>query len=217
MISEHDLEKKGLKSWFRIMNKINIEKDFTEYKKLFLEENSKINLISKNEEKFLYEKHIYDSLGIKLFFEKYGIPKTVLDIGTGGGFPAVPIAIEYSQINVVGIDSIGKKIRAVSNIAKGLQLQNLELINNRVENIKDRSFDVVTSRAVGKTDLLIKYAYPILNKGGYIVLYKSKGAKEELDGAKNLIRKLQLKILPQIEYKLPTEEEYIRELIVLQK
>ena len=114
-------------------NKINISSDFTLFKQAFLEENSKHNLISKNDEKFLYEKHIYDSLGIKLFFEKYGLPTgKVLDIGCGGGFPCVPVAIEFPQLNIVGIDSIRKKINSVGEIKNKLGLQNLELICDRV-------------------------------------------------------------------------------------
>ena len=109
--------------------KINISVDFEEFKKSFLEENSKHNLISKNDEKFLYEKHFYDSLGIKLFFEKYGIfGGKILDIGCGGGFPCVPVAMEYPDLKIVGIDSIRKKINSVISIKEKLGLKNLDLI-----------------------------------------------------------------------------------------
>lgn len=200
------------------MNKIEIKKDFTDYKKYFLEENSKLNLISKKEEQYLFEKHIYDSLGIKLFFEKYNfVPKTLLDIGTGGGFPSVPIAIEYPEISVTGIDSIQKKINAVQSIKNSLNIQNLNLIRGRVEELKNSSFDVITSRAVAKIETLIKYAYPLLKKDGYIILYKSKTAEDEITEAINLIRELHLKIKPIIEYTLPLEETYNRCLVILQK
>lgn len=200
------------------MNKIEIKKDFTDYKTYFLEENSKLNLISKKEEQYLFEKHIYDSLGIKLFFEKYNfVPKTLLDIGTGGGFPSVPIAIEYPEISVTGIDSIQKKINAVQSIKNSLNIQNLNLIRGRVEELKNSSFDVITSRAVAKIETLIKYAYPLLKKDGYIILYKSKTAEDEITEAINLIRKLHLKIKPIIEYTLPLEETYNRCLVILQK
>lgn len=200
------------------MNKIEIKKDFTDYNKYFLEENSKLNLISKKEEQYLFEKHIYDSLGIKLFFEKYNfVPKTLLDIGTGGGFPSVPIAIEYPEISVTGIDSIQKKINAVQSIKNSLNIQNLNLIRGRVEELKNSSFDVITSRAVAKIETLIKYAYPLLKKDGYIILYKSKTAEDEITEAINLIRKLHLKIKPIIEYTLPLEETYNRCLVILQK
>lgn len=200
------------------MKKYSIEKDFNEYIKAFLEENSKINLMSKNDEKVLFEKHVYDSLAIKLFFEKTKTrPNSILDIGTGGGFPSIPIAIEYPEISVTGIDSIQKKINAVTNIANKLNLKNINFIKDRVENIKDKKFDVITSRAVAQTQLLIQYAYPLLNKDGYIVLYKSKTINEEIEAAKPLIRKLQLKIIDIIEYELPIEGNHTRYLLVLKK
>ena len=115
---------------------INIKSDFKDYKQAFLEENAKHNLISKNDEKFLYEKHIYDSLSIKLFFEKYNITNAqVLDIGCGGGFPCLPVAIEFPDIKITGIDSIRKKINSVQEIKEKLNLNNLELICDRVENL----------------------------------------------------------------------------------
>ena len=200
------------------MNKIEIKKDFTDYKKYFLEENSKLNLISKKEEQYLFEKHIYDSLGIKLFFEKYNIvPKTLLDIGTGGGFPSVPIAIEYPEISVTGIDSIQKKINAVQSIKNSLNIQNLNLIRGRVEELKNFSFDVITSRAVAKIETLIKYAYPLLKKDGYIILYKSKTAEDEITEAINLIRKLHLKIKPKKKKTKPEKETNKRNLVILKK
>ena len=200
------------------MHNFEIKSDYNKFKSRFLEENSKINLISKNDEKFLYEKHFYDSLALKLFFEKFNyIPETILDIGTGGGFPAIPVAMEYSDINVYAIDSISKKIRAVKNIADGLGLKNVQLINDRVENIKDKKFDLIVSRAVAKVDKLVEYSYPLLKKDGYIVLYKSVLANEEIDNAKNLIRKYQLKILPAIEYTLPLDDNFTRNLVIFKK
>lgn len=189
---------------------------FNEYKKLFLEKNQVLNLISKNDEKFLEEKHIFDSLQIKLFFEKYNFyPKTMLDIGTGGGFPALPIAIEYPQINVTGIDSIQKKIRAINEIAEDLNLKNFQTICDRVENIKDKKFDLITSRAVAKLDLIVQYAIPLLKKNGYLVVYKSKTAQEEIKLAEKVLKKYKAKVVDVIEYKLPLEEVFERNLIVI--
>lgn len=200
------------------MNRFRINTDFSQYTKVFLEENAKLNLISKKEENFLFEKHIYDSLSIKLFFEKYNIkPGSLLDIGTGGGFPLIPVAMEYPEIDMYGIDSIRKKISAVSNIVNKLNIKNVTLLNDRVENLKDKKFDVIVSRAVAKIDTMVKYAYPLLNDGGYIVLYKSKTTSEEISSAKDLIRKLHLKIQPIIEYELPLPEKYERNLVILRK
>lgn len=194
-----------------------INTDFTNYMKVFLVQNAVLNLISKKEEKFLWEKHVYDSLGIKLFFEKYS-PKvnTLLDIGTGGGFPAVPIALEYPNIEVFALDSIRKKINAIENIKQELSINNLTTICDRAENIEQK-FDIITSRAVATIDILVKYATPLLKKNGYFVAYKSRLADKEISDAKYLIKKSGLKLIDIIEYTLPLEEIYERKLVVLQK
>jgi 16S rRNA (guanine527-N7)-methyltransferase len=192
----------------------NIEKDFSEYKKLFLEQNSKLNLISKNDEKFLYEKHIYDSLAIKLT-NRLKEGQTLLDIGCGGGFPCVPIAIEFPEINVVGVDSIRKKIIAIENLKSGLGLTNLTVICDRVENIKEKKFDIITSRAVADLSKISEYALPLLKRDGVFIAYKSKKAMEELEGAKRTLAKFGAKVLDIIEYTLPLDEVYNRNLIVI--
>ena len=191
-----------------------VEKDFTEYKKVFLEENSKLNLISKNDEKFLWEKHIFDSLAIKLT-DKLNDGQTLLDIGCGGGFPCVPIAIEYPAVNVVGIDSIRKKINSINNIKEKLGLTNLTTICDRAENIKDRKFDVITSRAVAKLQKISEYALPLLKSDGYFIAYKSKKSSEEIGEAKSVLKKYNAKVLDIIDYTLPLEEHYERNIIVI--
>lgn len=192
-------------------------KDFYEnYIKIFLEENFKVNLISKNDAQYLWEKHIYDSLSIELFFEKYGYPKQLLDIGTGGGFPAVPIAMTYPKIEVTAVDSISKKIRAVNTIKEALNLQNLNLICARIETL-DNKYEVITSRAVSSLKNICQYAFPLLEKGGYFVAYKSVKTNEEIKEATPILKKHKVKIVDIISYKLPTQEELTRNLIVIQK
>lgn len=200
------------------MNKINIKADFTEYKRIFLEQNSKLNLISKNDEKFLYEKHIYDTLGIKLFFEKYNITSAnILDIGCGGGFPCVPIAIEYPDFKITGIDSIRKKINAINEIKNILNLTNLSTICDRVENLNDKEFNIITSRAVADLKIITDYALPLLKKGGYFIAYKSRKTQEEIKNAKEILTKHKAKVKEIITYTLPLEEIYERNLIVIQR
>lgn len=187
---------------------------YSEYMKAFLAENSKVNLISKNDEKFLWEKHVCDSLAISEFFDKYKMPNTMLDIGTGGGFPALPIAIKYPKIKVTAVDSIAKKIRAIESIAKFLGVENLTPICSRVEKL-DGTFDVVTSRAVSSLKNICEYALPKLKKGGYFVAYKSRKTPEEIDEASKVLKKYKAKFVEIIEYKLPLDEEHTRNLIVI--
>lgn len=191
---------------------------YEEYMKLFLEENSKVNLISKNDEKYLWEKHVFDSLAIENFFEKFDTSKikTILDIGTGGGFPSIPIAITYPHLKVTALDSIAKKIRAVQTIKDKLNIKNLEPICTRVENL-DAKFDMITSRAVSSLKNICEYALPKLKKGGYFVAYKSRKTPQEIEEANSILKKHNSKIVDIIEYSLPLEENHERNLIVILK
>lgn len=189
---------------------------YTDYMKAFLEENSRVNLISKNDEKYLWEKHVYDSLAIGEFFKKYGTCKTLLDIGTGGGFPSVPVAIAYPEIKVTALDSIAKKIRAVQAMKDKLQIENLIPICSRVENMSGE-FDVVTSRAVASLKNICEYALPKTQKGGYFVAYKSRKTPEEIEESKNVLKKYKSKIIEIIEYDLPFEEKLTRNLIIIKR
>lgn len=190
---------------------------FNEYIKTFLNQNSKINLISKNDEKFLWEKHIFDSLSIEKFFEKYPIEaKNLLDIGTGGGFPSVPIAIAYPNIEVFGLDSIRKKINAIENMKAELNIENLHTICDRAENIKNR-FDIITSRAVAPLKVITGYAMPLLNKNGYFIAYKSIRTVEEIQEAQSILKKFNSKVIDIIKYDLPLKENHTRNLIIIKK
>ena len=189
---------------------------YENYIAAFLHENSKVNLISKNDEKFIWEKHIFDSLAIEKFFEKYQEPTNILDIGTGGGFPAVPIAITYPKINVFAIDSIRKKINAVNNIKTELNIENLTTICDRIENINEK-FDVVTSRAVASLDKICELALPKLENGGYFVAFKSRKTEEEIISAQKILKKYNSEIIDIIEYTLPLDENFTRNLIIIKK
>lgn len=188
---------------------------FSEYIKAFLEQNSKLNLISKNDEKLLWEKHIFDSLAIEKIFEKYNTaPKTLLDFGTGGGFPAIPIALAYPEIEVTAMDSIRKKINAISTIKNELKIHNLTPLCGRVETL-DKKFDIITSRAVANLGKIVEYAIPRLKKDGYFIAYKSVKAQEEIEEAKPALKKYKARVIDIIKYDLPLEENHTRNLVVI--
>ena len=207
---------------------------YNDYMRTFLELNAALNLISKNDEKFLWEKHVVDSLSIEKFFEKYyplplqedkistqntGIKKSgeginVLDIGTGGGFPAVPIAITYPDLTVTALDSIRKKINALENIKQKLNIMNLTPVCERAEKLTEK-FDIITSRAVASLDKICLYALPLLKKNGYFIAYKSKKTPEEILDADKVLKKYNAKVIDIIEYQLPLKENFTRNLIII--
>ena len=197
------------------------EKLFDEYIKYFGDYNQKVNLVSKNEIPHLFEKHIYDSLALNLFFEKYE-QKTaikILDIGTGGGFPSVPLAICFPQAKITAVDSINKKIKFISELKKEFNLNNLTPICSRVEELKKvySKADVVTTRAMAELRIILEYGVPFVKTGGYFVAYKSIKADEELENAQNAIKVLNVKLLDKIQYSLPLEESRTGYLLVFKK
>lgn len=191
---------------------------FNKYERIFLEKNSHTNLISKNDEKLLFEKHIFDSLAIGKFFKNRQSEslRKLIDIGTGGGFPSIPIALFYDNINVFAIDSIRKKINIIEEIKTELGLKNLFPICDRVENHKEK-YDYITTRAVAPLEVILKYAIPNLKVGGHFIAYKSKKALDELKNAEKTIKLLGVKMVDIIEYTLPLEEVYERNLIIFSR
>lgn len=130
---------------------------------LYTEWNSKINVISRKDIDSLYEKHILHSLSIAAVFE-WQPGMEVLDIGTGGGFPGIPLAIFFPEIKFHLVDSIGKKIKVVNAIAEGLNLNNITTQHTRVEDIRNRFFDTAVTRAVAPLKDLLTWSKPFLKK-----------------------------------------------------
>lgn len=119
---------------------------FAALQKLYADWNAQINVISRKDIEHLYERHILHSLSIALFV-KFKAGATILDVGTGGGFPGIPLAILFPDTNFLLIDSIGKKIKVVKEISSSLGLKNIRAEQIRAEEIKEK-FDFVISRAV---------------------------------------------------------------------
>lgn len=131
---------------------------------LYREWNSRINLISRKDEDGLYERHVLHSLSLaKLCRFRPGT--SLLDLGTGGGFPGIPLAIILPGIRFHLVDSIGKKIRAVIAIAEALNLKNITAEHIRAEQIRDRKFEAVLSRAVAPLGTLWTWSAPLLLHG----------------------------------------------------
>ena len=146
-----------------------------------------INLTAVKEKEEFYLKHYFDSI---YYFQQYEAPQgSLADIGSGGGFPGIVLGIFYPELKITLIESIGKKCRFLEESAKVLELKNIEVLNTRVENIKDRSFDIITARGVSTVKELLKNSYQISKRNAKWVMYKGERLDEELKEALPVIKK----------------------------
>ncbi len=139
---------------------------FYALKDLYTQWNDKINVISRKDIESLYEKHVLHSLAIATTFDF--VPGTkIIDIGTGGGFPGIPLAIFFPEVEFLLVDSIAKKLKVVDGVANALQLKNVTTRWSRVEDLKEKLyFDFAVSRAVAPLKDLWKWALPVVKKTG---------------------------------------------------
>ena len=130
---------------------------------LYEEWNTRINVVSRKDMEHLYTRHILHSLAIAKVCQ-FEAGAKVIDIGCGGGFPSVPLAILFPEVEFVGVDSIGKKIRVVEGVRDGAKIENLRALNCRAESVGEK-FDYVVSRAVTEMARFMPWAWPLLRKG----------------------------------------------------
>ena len=162
-----------------------MKEKFEQYYNLLIEWNEKFNLTSITEKDKVELLHFKDSiLPCEL------IPKNanVLDIGSGAGFPAIPLKIVREDLNFTMVDSVNKKVTFLSEVIQRLGLKNIIAVHKRIEELnKQEKYDVVTSRAVAPLNVLCEYCLPFVKKGGFMLAYKSSNVQDELKEAKNAI------------------------------
>jgi 16S rRNA (guanine527-N7)-methyltransferase len=136
-------------------------RQFESLDKLYREWNEKINVISRKDIDGLYEKHVLHSLSIAAIFD-FNNGAEIVDLGTGGGFPGIPLAIFFPQVKFHLVDSIAKKLKVVEEVAAGAGIKNITTQHTRLEDIRNRKFDFVVSRAVAPLKDLWKWSKPFL-------------------------------------------------------
>jgi len=164
--------------YFSDFTALQIEQ-FKALESLYKEWNSKINVISRKDIDGLYEKHVLHSLSIAAVFE-FESGAEIIDIGTGGGFPGIPLAIFFPEIKFHLIDSTAKKIKVVDAVVENIGLKNVTTQHIRAEEIKNRKFDFAVSRAVASVKDLWKWSKPLLRK-------KTQGSKGKVEKQSGLI------------------------------
>lgn len=151
----------------------------------FLLENEKVNLSALRTEEKCWNGNVLDSLPLLDLPEIVSKAQSLLDVGTGGGFPLLPLAAALPQVQCVGLDSIGKKMEAVKRIAQATGLKNVTTVADRSESAAHKpahreSYDIVTARAVAEIPVLLEYCAAFAKVGGVVVLWKSLHAEDEV-------------------------------------
>ena len=196
------------------LKKINIEFDdkkieqFYKYMNLLIEWNEKINLTAITEPDDIILKHFIDSLTISKYINEN---KKIADIGTGAGFPGIPLKIAKPNTQMFLIDSLNKRIKFLEEVIKQNEIANTFAIHARAEEIGHNkeyrgNFDVVTSRAVARLNVLLEYMMPLVKLGGKCICLKGPNIGEELEEAKKAIDILGGKIEKVEEIELPDSD-----------
>ena len=193
-----------------------------EYKELLVEWNEKMNLTAITEDYEVIIKHFVDCLECTHLITN---EKKIIDVGTGAGFPGMPLAIFYPQIEFTLLDGLNKRLIFLEEVVNKLGLKNVKIVHARAEEAARNeeyfeSFDAVVSRAVANLPVLLEYTSPYVKVNGKCIVMKGDNAKEELELAKNAMNILKLKNVKEKEYKYSYKidnEEYNRTILYIEK
>ncbi len=191
---------------------------FRSYYELLTEWNKKINLTAINGYEDVVRKHFIDSILICSLLD-LNKDIRIIDVGTGAGFPGIPIKILNPDCRIVLLDSLNKRVRFLETVVDELGLDNVECIHGRAEDVSREkkyraSFDLSVSRAVANLSTLCEYCIPFLKKGGMFVSYKSDKADDEINGSENAVRTLGSEITSVKEIALP-ETDIVRKFVMI--
>lgn len=206
------------------LKKINIELtneaflNFEEYYKFLVEYNEHVNLTAITDYDGVYYKHFYDSLTLSLALDVTK-PINLVDVGAGAGFPSIPNAIVFNNLNVTIIDALNKRINFLNELITKLKLNNAKALHARAEQyaaFHREEADVVTARAVARLNILAELCIPLVKVGGLFVAMKSVESEQEFLEAKGAIKTLGAEHLKTISVELPNQMGH-REILVFKK
>ncbi|MCR8745893.1 16S rRNA (guanine(527)-N(7))-methyltransferase RsmG [Romboutsia lituseburensis] len=208
------LEDLGIKANDRILDNFNI------YREILVDWNQKMNLTGIEDEKEVFIKHFLDSVSsVENGYIKDGI--SLIDVGTGAGFPGLPLKICLENINLTLLDSLNKRINFLQEVSNNLGLENVEFIHGRAEDFGKseeyrEQYDVATARAVAGLPILMEFCVPFVKVGGYFVCLKGPNANLELEESKAAMEVLGLEFVEKINIELP-ETDLKHNILVFKK
>ncbi len=211
------------KKWNIVLTEKQI-KQFDQYYNLLVEWNSFMNLTAITEFDEVCQKHFLDSLSIVKAYPDHYFEKNTfqfIDIGTGAGFPSIPIKIVFPNLKFTLVDSLNKRIKFLNEVIDQLQLSDCTAVHGRAEDLAKNSsyreqYDFCVSRAVANLSTLCEYCMPYVKVGGRFVSYKSEKITEEAEKAKHAISVLGGKFERQVDFTLPDSDIY-RNIYIIQK
>ena len=204
-----ELLENGLKNFNIDVNDTMLEK-FEKYREILVEYNKNMNLTGITEQREVYIKHFLDSVAI--FKDGYIMDGlSVIDVGTGAGFPGIPYKICNPTIKLTLLDSLNKRINFLKEVCTNIGFDDVEFVHGRAEDFGQNEdfrekFDIATARAVANLPVLLELCIPFVKVGGFFICLKGPNAENEVEEAKNAMYVLDVKLVENIEVSLPDEE-----------
>lgn len=214
-----DMLIEGAKEWGIFLEMFHVE-HFQKYYALLLEWNQKMNLTAITEESEVVIKHLLDSLSVVKSGKIKGEEK-IIDVGTGAGFPSIPLKIVFPKLKATLLDSSKKRITFLEEVINKLGINGIELIHGRAEDIgKDikyrEQFDLSVARAVAPLNVLLEYTLPFVQVGGYFIALKGREVEEEIKSSQKALKELKGEIEEVKQIRLPFSD-ILHHLIIIRK